>query len=109
MTARQIAVDVFLWAGVVLTLISCLGVLVMRDAYARLHFTSPAILGAICIAVAVVVEDSFSLIGDKAILIALFLVVVSPVLTHATARAIRIATRGDWPVTPEERVEVEQP
>lgn len=109
MTARQLVADVLLWAGVLLTLISCLGVLVMRDAYARLHFSSPAILGTVCIAVAVVVEDSFSLIGDKAILIALFLVVASPILTHATARAVRIVTRGDWPLTPEERVEVEPP
>jgi multisubunit Na+/H+ antiporter MnhG subunit len=38
------------------------------------------------VAVAVVVHDSFSLIGNKALLLAAFLLVSGPVLTHVTAR-----------------------
>jgi len=106
---RHVISDVFLWVGVGLNLIACLGVLVMREVYARLHFSSPAVLGAICIAVAVVVKDSFSTVGDNTILVAVFLLVVSPVLTHAAARASRIAAHGDWRLGPQEHVEVEEP
>jgi multicomponent Na+:H+ antiporter subunit G len=104
---RHVISDVFLWIGVALNLIACLGVLVMRDTLERLHYTAPALLGAICIAVAVVIKDSFSLTGDKAILIALFLIVASPIVTHATARAARIDQRGDWRLSEAENVEVE--
>ena len=105
---RHVISDVFLWIGVALNLIGCVGVLVMRDALDRLHYTAPSVLGAVSIAVAVVVKDSFSLVGDKAILIALFLIVASPIVTHATARAARITERGDWRVSETEQVEVEQ-
>jgi monovalent cation/proton antiporter MnhG/PhaG subunit len=108
MTVRHVLTVVFLWLGVVLMLISCLGVLVMRDAYARLHFSSPALLGVVCIAVAVVINASFSLVGDKTILIAVFLLVVSPLLTHATGRACRVDRLGHWPLTSEEPVDVEE-
>lgn len=108
MSARHVISDVFLWLGVGVTLIACLGVLVLRDVYDRLHFSSPTALGGVFIAVAVLVKDSFSLVGDKAILIAAFLIVVSPIVTHATARAARIAASGDWRPGGEEEIEVEE-
>lgn len=106
MSIRQIIVDVLLWLGVGLVLISCLGVLVMRGVYDRLHFASPAVLGALLIAAAVVVEESFSLVGDKAVLVAFCLLVGSPVLTHVVGRAARVAELGDWRAT---EIEVEDP
>ena len=109
MSARHIISDVFLWLGVAVILIACLGVLVLRDVYDRLHFSSPTSLGALCIAVAVLVKDSFSTVGDKAILVAVFLIVTAPIVTHATARAARIATSGDWRPAEEDEVEVEDP
>jgi monovalent cation/proton antiporter MnhG/PhaG subunit len=96
MSVRQIVVDVFLWLGVALTLIGCLGVVLMRTVYDRLHFSSPTTLGAACIATAVVVQKSFSLVGDKSILIAVLLIVLSPLLTHAAGRAARLVEHGDW-------------
>lgn len=106
MSIRQIIVDVLLWLGVGLVLISCLGVLVMRGVYERLHFASPAVLGALLIAAAVVVQKSFSLVGDKAILVAFFFLVGSPLLTHVTGRAARVAELGDWRGN---EIEVEDP
>jgi multicomponent Na+:H+ antiporter subunit G len=108
-TVRVVLTNVFLWLGVGLVLMSCLGVLVMRDVYSRLHFSSPAVLGALCIAVAVIIKDSFSLIGDNTIAIAVFVLVTSPLLTHATARAARIARHGEWGLRPEDDVEIEEP
>lgn len=106
---RAALTDIFLALGVVCELIGCIGVLAMRGAYDRLHFSSPGMLGAMFIATAVVIKDSFSLVGDKAILIAVFVLLGSPILTHAVARAARIHEHGDWRIRPGEDVEVEEP
>jgi multicomponent Na+:H+ antiporter subunit G len=82
-----VASSVLLWLGVALELLCCLGVLAMGTVYARLHFTAPAGLGAIAIALAVLVREGFSLIGDKALLVAFVVVVAAPVVSHAIARA----------------------
>ena len=42
MSPRELAVLVLLALGVGVTLLSCVGVLVMRDPYDRLHYTAPA-------------------------------------------------------------------
>ena len=63
---------------------------------------------AAAIAAAVLVDDSFSMIGDKALLVAVFVMVTAPVLTHATAWAARVSEHGDWRLRREERVEVEE-
>lgn len=100
--------DVLLWIGACLELLSCLGLLVMRNVYDRLHLGSPAILGVVFIAAAVVVDKSFSTVGDKAILIAFFALVGGPLITHALGRMARIVERGDWRLQPDEDVEVEE-
>ncbi len=109
MSARHIITEVFLWLGVALLLISALGVLVLRDALDRLHLPAVSALGALCVAIAIVVEKSFSLIGDESLLTAVFLVIVSPILTHAIGRAIRITERGDWRLGDDEGIEIEEP
>ena len=91
----SVVVAALLIAGVAIELLCCLGVLVMRDPYARLHYTAPAGVGALLIAIAVVVRQGFSLIGNKALLLALFVLVSAPVLSHVTARAARIRELGD--------------
>jgi multicomponent Na+:H+ antiporter subunit G len=93
---RDLAVAALLVVGVGLLVISALGVLLMRGPYDRLHYTSPASLGAAAISAAVVVRESFSLVGNKALLLAAFFLVASPVVVHVTARAARFAERGDW-------------
>jgi monovalent cation/proton antiporter MnhG/PhaG subunit len=108
MSPRHIVVDVFLWLGVVLILIACVGMVVMRSVYDRLHFTSPALLGTLSVAVAVLVQESFSLVGNKTLLIAVLLILVAPLLTQATGRAARVREHGDWRLQPDEPVEVEE-
>jgi multicomponent Na+:H+ antiporter subunit G len=104
MTPRQLVVVALLVVGVGVTLFSCLGVLVMRDAYDRLHFTTPAAtLGPVAIAAAVVLEERLSAAGIKAVLVALVLVATNPVLGHATARAARIREFGEWTIQDHER------
>jgi multicomponent Na+:H+ antiporter subunit G len=110
LSPRELAVVVLLAFGVGVTLLSCLGVLVMRDPYDRLHYTGPAaVLTPVAIAAAVVLEEQLSAAGIKALLIALVLVVTNPVLGHATARAARIRQFGEWRVREEERNEGGRP
>jgi len=106
-SARDVVIDVFLILGTALVLVSCLGVLAFRGAHDRLHFTAPATLGALSIAIAVLTKESFSLVGDKAILIAVFLVAAAPMVTHAIGRAARTAEHGDWTIQPGEAIEIE--
>ncbi len=81
--------------GVGTEILCCVGVLVMRSAYARLHYTAPAGLGVLLLALAILLREGFSLIGDKALLIAVFVLVSAPVLSHVTARAAHIRDHGD--------------
>jgi monovalent cation/proton antiporter MnhG/PhaG subunit len=96
MTTSQIVTTVFLIIGVVLELFAVLGVVVMRNVFDRLHYVGLAGYGALLIAVAILVRESWSLIGDKALATALVLVLVGPLLVHTTARSFRTRERGDW-------------
>lgn len=110
MSPRGILVGALLVVGVGVTLASCVGVLVMRDAYDRLHYSSPATtIAPLAIAAAIVLEESFSAAGIKALLVALVLLVTNPVLTHATARAARVRALGEWAVQEGEQVKGDSP
>jgi multisubunit Na+/H+ antiporter MnhG subunit len=93
---RDVVTYALLAGGVLIELIAVLGVCVMRDTLDRLHCVSLSSWGALLIAIAVLVDASFSLLGDKALLTGFLLVALSPVLVHTTARSFRIRTRGDW-------------
>ena len=93
---RDIVAYVLLAAGVLIQLIAVLGICVMRDTIDRLHCVSLASWGALLIGIAMVVRESFSLLGDKALLAGFLAALLSPVLVHTTARSFRIRTRGDW-------------
>jgi multicomponent Na+:H+ antiporter subunit G len=99
----MIAVWILLAAGLATFLLMAVALLVVKDFYARLHFLTPAsTLGVVLIAAAVVVAESISQAGIKAMLVAAILVVTSPVISHATARAARIRQKRRWQPAPEE-------
>jgi multicomponent Na+:H+ antiporter subunit G len=94
MTVASLVVGLLLGFGVAVELACCIGVLVMRDAYDKLHYLGPAaVLGPLAVALAIIVRESFSQAGVKALLTAGLLIVASPVLSHATARALHIRQR----------------
>ena len=96
MSWRSVVAVILLIAGGLLELIAVLGICVMRDAYDRLHYVGLAGFGALLIGVAVLVRESFSLIGDKAILVGVILVLTGPILVQTTARSLLIREQGDW-------------
>lgn len=96
MSVGDVFVAVLLVLGVGIELICCLGVLVMRGVYDRLHYTGPASFGAVLLAAAIVIREGFlSQISTKAILTAVVLLVVSPALVHVTGRAARLREHGE--------------
>ncbi len=107
---REVIVAVLLGLGVATVALSCAGVLLMRDALDRLHFTAPAsTLAPVLFAAAVLVEEPLSAASLKSVLVALIVIVTTPVLTHATARAARVRACDGWKVLPDELEGVEEP
>jgi len=93
---RSVVAWVLLGAGGALQLLAVLGVVLLRDALDRLHYLGPAALATALIAAAVVVRESFSLIGISALLLAAFVLFSGPLLAHVTGGAILQAERrGD--------------
>jgi len=109
MSVQDAVVYLLLGAGVACEVLACLGVVAMRNVYDRLHFVGPASLGALLIAGAIWVRQGPSGIALKATVVAAFLLVASPALAHATARAARISEHGDWGPQRGEGIEVEEP
>ena len=96
MSWRAVVAIVLLIAGGLLELIAVLGLSVMRNVYDRLHYVGLAGFGGLLVAVAVLVRESFSLIGDKALLVGVVLVLAGPVLVQTTSRSLLIRELGDW-------------
>ena len=96
MSWRAVVAVVLLIVGGTIELIAVLGLCVMRDAYDRLHYAGLAGFGAFLIGVAVLVRESFSLIGDKALLVGVILVLSGPILAQTTMRSLLIRELGDW-------------
>jgi multisubunit Na+/H+ antiporter MnhG subunit len=94
---RDVVADVLLGLAVVTVAGAALGVLLMRDAYQKLHFVTPAALVApLLVALAVLVQMGLQENTGETCLALFFMVVAGPYLSHATMRAIRIREKGDW-------------
>jgi monovalent cation/proton antiporter MnhG/PhaG subunit len=91
--------------AVLLILMCALGLLVMRHAYQRLQFSTPVVTVSMALIVAAVwIEDDQWQSRIKATLIWVILFLMNSILSHATARAIRIREVGSWPTTAEEHI-----
>jgi multisubunit Na+/H+ antiporter MnhG subunit len=82
-----IAIDVLVSLAVALELACCLGLVLARDGFDRLHFVSAgSTVPPLLLAVAVIVDEgALDQASLAAIAVALLLLVVNPVLVHATA------------------------
>jgi multicomponent Na+:H+ antiporter subunit G len=101
---REIFTDALLGLAAAIVLVSSAGVLLMRGAYDKLHFVTPAALVApVLVALAVLVHAGFSATTTEVLVVLLFMVIAGPFLTHATIRAARVRERGDWRSGPHER------
>jgi multisubunit Na+/H+ antiporter MnhG subunit len=95
-TWRSAASVVLVCLGVGLGVIATLGVVVMRDWQDRLHYGGLSMFGVVLVGLAVLVRESFSVIGDKALATALIVLVAGPIANHVILRSGRVRTLGDW-------------
>jgi multisubunit Na+/H+ antiporter MnhG subunit len=97
MTAHAIFTEVVLGAVVLSCWIGVFGMLRMREPMQAMHYLAlPASVGAIALTLAVLSETGFSSITLKTGLIAVILLAINSVVTHATARAFRTRELGHW-------------
>jgi multisubunit Na+/H+ antiporter MnhG subunit len=93
--ARAVAVDVLLGLVVLVVLASSAGVLLMRDAYQKLHYVTPVSMVAPVLAgLAVLVQSGWTAASGQAWLVVAIMLITSPFLAHATVRAIWIRENG---------------
>lgn len=98
MSVRTAAADVLVVLGVLAELVCVVGVVWMREVLDRLHFAAAGTtVGPVLVAVAIAVAGMSTvsaLVQSLAALLALL--VLNPVLTHATGRAVyRLRRTGD--------------
>jgi monovalent cation/proton antiporter MnhG/PhaG subunit len=96
LTVKHVIATVLLIAGGGLEVLAVIGVAAMRDVFDRMHYVGLCGFGALLIGIAILVRESWSLLGDKALATGVLLVLLSPVLVHTIARSFRTRDLGDW-------------
>ncbi|HEX4084494.1 MAG TPA: monovalent cation/H(+) antiporter subunit G [Chthoniobacteraceae bacterium] len=92
---REAVVTTLLVCGVLVEILCCVGLVAMRNPLDRLHAIAPAnILAPIFFAAAVMVREGAGQASVKCALIAFVLILVSPVISHATGRAVWIREKN---------------
>jgi multisubunit Na+/H+ antiporter MnhG subunit len=93
-SARELVAVAIAGAGVGLQVLGTAGVLAMRDALARVHYTATAGGAALLVTAGLIVADGVTQLTGPALLVAALLVVAAPVQSRVTARAIRLRQTG---------------
>ena len=100
---REVITDVLLALAVLVVALSAVGIAIMPDAYARLHFVTPAaVVAPVLVALAVFVTEGLDENTGETVVALVFMVAAAPFLSHATIRAIRVRAEGDWRGRPPE-------
>jgi multisubunit Na+/H+ antiporter MnhG subunit len=95
---REIITDVLLTLATATVAAAALGVAVMPDAAARLHYVTPAaVVAPVLVLLAIFVTEGLDENTGETLLAVLVMIAVAPFLSHATIRAIRAreASGGD--------------
>jgi multisubunit Na+/H+ antiporter MnhG subunit len=94
---KDVFSGILLGLAVLIVLTSAVGVLVMRDAYQKLHFVTPAgLVAPALVALAVLVQHGVYENTGETFLALFFMIIAGPFISHATVRAIRVREKGDW-------------
>lgn len=93
---REVVVDALLALATLTVVLSSIGIAVMPDAAARLHYVTPAaVVAPVLVALAVFVREGPDASTGMTVIAVVVMVAVSPYLSHATIRAIRAQTGGE--------------
>ncbi len=94
---KTIAIEASVSIAVLITLVSVLGMVRMRDPYQRMHYiAAPASLSTFLITLAIFLQRGLKPESFKALFTTLVLIGMNTMVTHAAARAFRIAEVRDW-------------
>lgn len=97
MNAARLAVEILLWFAVAVAWLSCVGLLVMDHVFDKLHYLAPVTtVSMFAIVAAVVIEEGAGQAAMKSLVVAVGLLLINAVVSHATARAHRAQELGDW-------------
>jgi multisubunit Na+/H+ antiporter MnhG subunit len=93
---REVVTDALLALAALTVVLSAVGIAVMPDAAAKLHYVTPAaVVAPVLVTLAVLVREGLDSNTGMTVIALLFLVAVSPFLSHATIRAIRARSEND--------------
>jgi multicomponent Na+:H+ antiporter subunit G len=107
---REVIADVLLALAVLTVAASALGVAVMPNAYARLHYVTPAaVVAPVLVTLAIFVQEGLDENTGETVVALVFMIIAAPFLSHATIRAMRVRDRGDWRRPREQRQRVKEP
>ena len=102
---KTIAIEILVALAVAISVACVLGMLRMRDPFQRMHYIAPpASLSALLITIAIFLQQGRKPESFKAGFVTAVLIGMNAVVTHAAARAFRIADTKNW--RPEEGEEV---
>lgn len=97
MNAHAVLLDALLGSAVVACWLGVIGMLRMRHPTQALQYlTLPATIGMGAVTVAMFVDMGLSSAAFKTLLIAVVVLGINSVVTHATARAFRVRHLGHW-------------
>ncbi len=97
-SVQQIMGTVFIIIGLSFDIFGCIGLLRLPDVYSRLQATTKCItLGTCSILLGTLILKGLCATGAKAILVAIFLLLTSPVAGHALARGGHKSGVKLWP------------
>ena len=106
---QQILGYIFIILGLGFDIFGCIGLLRLPDVYNRLQATTKCVtLGTCSILLGTVVLKGVSTTGVKAILVAVFLLLTSPVAAHALARGAHKSGVKLWPKSVVDKYEQDQ-
>ena len=104
---KVIAIDALVATAVLVAVLSVLGMLRMRDPYQSMHYISPpAALSSLFITIAIFLQDGLKPESFKALITTVVLIGMNTVVTHAAARAFRMAETKQWHPDPGEEVPI---
>jgi multisubunit Na+/H+ antiporter MnhG subunit len=90
LSAHELVIGALVVLGVGSELLCCVGLVVMRDVYDRLHYAiASATVPPFLVAAAVLVEEGWTQPGINAVLIAIVMLVGGGTAGHAIARTAR--------------------
>jgi multisubunit Na+/H+ antiporter MnhG subunit len=93
---REVITDALLALATLTVALSSLGIAVMPGAAAKLHYVTPAaVVAPLLVTLAVFVKEGLDSNTGMTVIALVFMVAVSPYLSHATIRAIRARSDDD--------------